>query len=239
MPAVSTMILNSLIALGEKSIDGTLTSTESTYFLGKLNSMMDSWSIQRLMCYSIVQESFALTSGTGSYTIGSGGDFNTVRPNKITYAFVRYPSNSSNMDTEVKVLPYDSYDHIVNKSVGNSIPQYLFYDAAYTGAGLATIRLYPYPQGSLTLFIDSWKSLQTFVDVSTALLLPPGYQRAIESNFAIEAAPGFMQVSAELAKIAKDSKAAIQSLNLPDTMMRLDDGILSGSRRGSSILTGP
>jgi hypothetical protein len=87
--AVSTLILNALIANGEKVIGGTLTTAEQPYYLGKLNAMLESWSLDRRMCYSVTQESFALTASTGTYTIGSGGAFNTARPTKILNAFVR------------------------------------------------------------------------------------------------------------------------------------------------------
>ena len=62
MPAVSTMILNSLIATGEKSVGGSLTPTEETYFLGKMNSMLESWSLERALVYTVLQESFPLTA---------------------------------------------------------------------------------------------------------------------------------------------------------------------------------
>jgi hypothetical protein len=60
---------------------------------------------------------------------------------------------------------------------------------------------------------------------------------AIESNFAIHLAAGLTPISQELAKIAKESLAAVRSLNLPTTITRLD---YYGSRQaGNSILTGP
>ena len=48
--------------------------TETAY-LADLNTMMESWSLERLMVYQLLQESKALTASTGSYTIGTGGAF--------------------------------------------------------------------------------------------------------------------------------------------------------------------
>jgi hypothetical protein len=84
----------------------------------------------------------------------------------------------------------------VVKGVAGSYPRWLYYDQGYDSSGLATISLYPQPQANLTLYIDSAKQLQSFAAVSTALLMPPGYQRAIESNFTIETSPGFKSVLA-------------------------------------------
>lgn len=233
MATASSMILSSLIALGEKSIGGTLTSAEQTHYLSKLNAMLDSWSIERLYVYQILQESLALTTGTVSYTIGSGGAFNTTRPTRITYAFIR---DSNNADTNLELINYQSYADLVLKSTGNTYPRYLFYDTA-DSAGLATLFLYPAPQASLTLFIESWKQLQQFATIGETVVLPAGYQRAIEANFAIEISPGFISSSPEAIRIADESKASIKRMNMPSPVMKMDVGIIRGRR--NSILTGP
>lgn len=228
------MILRGLTMIGEKTIDGTLSATEQSTYLYVLNSMMDSWSIDRSLIYTILQENFPLTAGTISYTIGSGGTFNTTRPEEIVNAFIR---DSASYDRDLDIIPQAQYASIKVKSIGNTYPEALYYDAAYVGAGLATIYIYPPPVASLTLYINSTKQLQSFASVTTALSLPPGYQRAIEANFAIEAAPGLTSVSPEVLKIAKESLAAIKKINVPDSISRLDSG-LAGSRRGN-IISGP
>lgn len=233
--ALSTMMINSLININERPIGSTFTSTEGVYYMGKMNSMLESWSLERLMVPAIVEEGFSLSANTATYTIGSGGTFNTQRPAKILRAFIR---DSANSDTNVAVVPFDVFASIINKNVTGSYPQYLYYDQAFDSNGLATIKVYPQPKAGLTLYLESQKQLQTFTNISTALQLPPGYQRAIESNFSIECAPGFASISPELAKIAKESKANIKGINLPDSFMRLDTGIVPGQRSGN-ILTGP
>lgn len=236
MPTVSQMVITSLISLGDKQIGDTLSAAEQTHYLSKMNSMLDSWSVERLFVYQQLQESLALTTNVGSYTIGVGGAFNTTRPTKITYAFIR---DTSLLDTELTNLnSQENYDRIVLKTTGITYPQYFWYDTAWV-AGLGKIFLYPLPKASLTLFIESWKQLQQFTAINDALSLPPGYQRAIESNFAIEVAPGFTAPDPSLIQIAKESKAAIKSLNLPAPTLRLDPAIVGGLRRGASILTGP
>ena len=233
--ALSTMIVNSLININERPIGSSLTSTEGVYYLGKFNTFLESIALERLMIPAITQEGFSLSANTPSYTIGSGGVFNTSRPTKILRAFIR---DSSNADSDVAVVPFDVFASIINKNVTGSYPQWLYYDQAYDSNGLATIQVYPQPKSGLTLYLESQKQLQSFANLSTAMLLPPGYQRFIESNFAIECAPGFTAISPELVKIAKESKASIKGINLPDSMMRLDHGLVQNIRSGS-ILTGP
>lgn len=232
MPAVSTMILNSLVAIGEKAVEGaTLSTAEQAFYLGKINSMLESWSLERTAVYAITQDTKALTAGTVSYTIGSGGSINVARPLKIVNAFTR---NSSNYDFPIDIIGQPEYNAIKVKSTGNSYPTVLYYDTAYP---LGTINLYPAPIAGLTLYLNSYKQLQSFANVSTALSLPPGYQRAIETNFSIECAPGLTSISPELAKIARDSLAAIRRMNAPEVISRLDTPI--AGKTGSSILNGP
>lgn len=228
------MIIRSLQLLGEKRMGGTLSSDEQTAYLSALNAMMESWSLERLMCYQVVEESQALTTSDGTYTIGSGGDWNTTRPTKIVQAWIR---DSDSQDSPVQIISAGAYNRIVSKTSDGTYPMYLYYDAAFSSS-LGTIFLWPEPSASLTLYISSWKQLQTFALISTTVVLPPGYQRAIEFNLAIELAGGFTEVPPAVAKVARESKAALKSLNSPDVFMQMDAGIAPGRDRGN-IFTGP
>lgn len=233
-----SMILRALQIIGEKRVDGTLTANEKTAYVAALNSMMDSWSIDRSLIQYLQAEHFSLVAGTASYTIGSGGTFNTVRPSRIEYP--TYVRDSNNYDQPCQIITYPVYETLVAKQTGNTYPAYIAYDAGYA-SGLGTIYLYPKPAANLTLYIHTWKPLQSFTDETTALAMPPGYQRAIEFNFAVEICPGYINLQPEAIKIARESLAAIKRLNSPDTIARLDDAA-SGrwrSRARVNIITGP
>lgn len=228
MPAVSTMILRSMRLTGEKTRGATLTANEQVECLAELNTMMESWQLERLMCYAITERTLALTASTESYTI-------TSRPVKIVEpCFVR---DSSGYDTPVRLIGAAEYGRIVDKDAGFTVPTHAFYDSGFSATSTATLTVYPSPSASLTLHLNSWVALQNFANLSTGVLLPPGYQLAIESNFAIHLAAGLRPVSAEVAKIAREAKAAIKSLNLPDTISRTESAVLPMYR--GSIFTGP
>ncbi len=230
------MILRSMRFTGEKSRGATLTADEQTECLAEFNTFMEANATERLLCYTVQQDSLALSTSTNSYTIGTNGAFAVTRPVKIVDpCFVR---DAANMDTPVKIIGADAYGAIVMKGAGYTYPTHLYYDAGFSATSTGTIYLYPSPSGNLTLFINSWKQLGTVSTLSQNLALPPGYQLFIESNFAIHLAAGVRPVSAEVAKIARDSKAAIKGVNVPDTISRLDAGIAS-MRRTGGILVGP
>jgi hypothetical protein len=229
------MIVRALQLIGEKAIGASLSSSEQTAYLSALNAMMESWSIERLMCYHLTQDSKALTTSDGSYTIGSGGDWNTTRPTRIVDPCFIRDSNSN--DTPLQIIGAESYGRIISKTSDGSYPQYIFYDAGFSSS-LGTVYFWPEPAASLTAYINSWKQLTQFALISETVALPPGYQRAIEFNLAIELAGGFTKVGAEVVKIARESKAAIKGVNSPEVMMRLDAGIISRTER-TNIFTGP
>src|SRR5260221_9921674 len=91
MATASSMILRGLTMLGDKIVGDTLTTAEQTAYLAVLNTMLESWSTERLLVYQIVEESFTLVIGSSDYTIGSGGNFNTARPTKVEdTCFINY-----------------------------------------------------------------------------------------------------------------------------------------------------
>jgi hypothetical protein len=92
----------------------TLTANELADGIDALNSMLESFSLERLMVYQILEENFSLVIGTGSYTIGTGGTFNTTRPVKIENAFLR---DSSNNDYSLALIDNAQYDSIPLKTV--------------------------------------------------------------------------------------------------------------------------
>ena len=235
MPAVSTMIISALIMTGEKSIGGTLDADERPYFLSRLNSMLDSWSNERLVIPYLSQTSFALTASTASYSIGNGGAFNMPRPIKVVDpCFIR---DTSNVDSPLQIIDNQAYADIPMKQTNGAYPGLLFYDSGFSATSTATISLYPAPSSGLTLFINTLQPLTNFSTVSQNLLAPPGYQDAIETNFAVRSAFGIRPVAPEVVRMARETKAAIKSTNMPAPIARLDYGV-TGSWRGN-ILTGP
>lgn len=188
--------------------------------LTALNAMLDAWQLERLMVYQIVQGSYTWAASTSSRTIGSGGNFNATRPHKIDSAFVR---DSSNYDYPLVVLEdRQLYDAIVNKTVESNLPQWLFADQAYP---LTVLYLYPVPSAQVTLRLNTWQTLQSFSALTTSLSLPPGYERAIVFNLAVELSAEYgtgSKMDPEVPLIAAQSKAAIKTINSPSMIAQVE-----------------
>lgn len=229
----STMILEALRKNGKKELGASLSTTEQTIYLSLLNAFLEGLSLERLMVPYLVTESFSLTSSDGEYTIGPSGDFSTTRPIEIVQAWIRDAEES---DTPVGVIGAATYNSFVLKTVDGTYPRYLYYQAT---SPLGVLKLYPEPAASLSLVISSWKPLQNFGGIDVPLHLPPGYQRFIEFNFAIESASANATLPAAVLKGAIDSKAALKRHNLPDTFLQMDAGLVGTHSAGANIFTGP
>jgi len=150
-------------------------------------------------------ETFSLTGGTAAYTMGSGGDFDTVRPVKILGAYVR----SGNTDYPLDIVDAARYREITQKSWGGT-PAQLWYNPVYP---LGEIKLYPTPTGD-SIYLDSMKPLSEPAALATSTSFPEGYNRMLRFNLAIDLAPEYgIPISPALAILAEQSKDAIRKLN--------------------------
>lgn len=175
--------------------------------LNALNQMLDSWSIEGGNVFTETRESFALTSGQGSYTIGSGGDFNTAKPYVITSAFVRV----SGTDYPLQLIDSTQYASLYDKDLSSAFPEFLYFDNNYP---LSNIILWQVPATASTLHIYSQKPLSNLAGLTTELSLPKGYERALIYNLAVELAPEYeKEASMTVYRIANESKDALITYN--------------------------
>jgi len=191
-------------------------SDEANDALEAFNDMLASFSNDSMVIPARVLESFTLTSAT-DYTIGSGGNFNTVRPIKIVSAYVR----DGNIDYSLEIASDENYATIPLKTVG-AIPAFLNYTNAYP---LATIKLYPAPTGVYTLFLLSEKQLSTFT-LSQTVDLAPGWRRMLIHNLALELCAEYgVTVPPEVERIARESKGEIKHSIMAARTMQWESGL--------------
>lgn len=188
-----------------------------------LNAMISSWQTERLMVYAMLDTAFTLVSGTQSYTVGPAGNFAlTPRPQKIETVFVR----NASIDYGVELVDYDKWFSIPDKSSESDLPIYGYYNPTLpTG----TLLLWPVPNAAYSLHLLTWTMISTLADLTTAIALPQGYERALAYNLAVEIAPEVArtvivsplsaspridrEASQMVKTIAVESKAAIKRAN--------------------------
>ena len=179
--------------------------------LEALNNMISSWSAEGLLVPYNTIESFALAVGKSTYTIGSGGEFDTVRPLRIIDAFIR-DSGSDDYPVDVSMTRVE-YNAITQKDA-EARPTRLYFDPQYPKGKI----YFNYePDTAETLYLTSEKTITEFAALSTTVDLPAFYKEALVYNLAIRLSQELdTQLSKVTLGIAMFSKNTIENINARD-----------------------
>lgn len=218
---VAEMIKAAARAKGAIDRYNDLDAAEYAEGLSALNSMLALWSSEGITIYNDVADSFTLTPGKGTYTIGTtGADVTTTRPTGIHGAFIR---TANNLDIPVEVITREEYSAITDKSASGE-PAQLFYSPTM-GAG--TIYLSPVPILAETLHFQSQRPMANFASIEDEINLPPETEEAIKYNLSLRVCPE-VPPTALVASLAASGKSAIYTV--PVAPATFDAAVISGGR---------
>ena len=221
------LIASSLRLLGVLAAGETATADEASDALSALNQMLSAWSNENLVVYQKVRDEFTLTADDGSYSWGTtagAGNFTTARPVQVLKANIEIQGTDP-QEVPLQILTLEEYAAIVSKTMDSSIPQAVYFDGAYPNVG---VEFYPVPSAAEHVVFYSLKPFSTLT-LSTELSYPPGYEKAIRYNLAIDLAPEYGRApDALIMQQAIDSKAEIKRKNLQTPKLTTDLPIQSG-----------
>ena len=169
-----------------------------------LNDLLESWSNEGLTVYTQTQSTLTLT-GALSYTVGSGGTFNTARPVVPSSAFY----SSGGIDYPVDIVTLEQYNSIPYKSDTGGIPLYIAFN---TAVPLSTMYIYP-ASTSGTLTLVSQKPLTALALLTTVLAFPNGYERALRLALSVEMMPTYGVQNQQIIAMAEKAKKDIKRIN--------------------------
>lgn len=231
MADVRDVCTQALRELGVIAADETPTASDILTAIAALNRLLDQWAAERLMIYTTSRTTFALVSGTQTYTVGASGNFNVARPVRIDH-FTIYDDTAAIPDeVSLEELTDDAYALIRQKTATSTEPIYFYYNPTFP---LGTLFLWPAPTSDdLTGVLYAPQQVSEFAETAagldTAISLPPGYRRMLVKNLAMEMAPSFERSpTQELKDQAADSKSIVKLANVRMMDMPVDPGWLSG-----------
>src|SRR6185312_10888366 len=140
---------------------------------------------KRWLIWHLIDTAFTST-GALSYTVGTGGNFNIPRPDRLENGnFIRQtiPSQPNLVDYPLGLIEArEDYNRISLKTLG-TFPQWVFYDPAYPTGNLF---VWPVPQASLyEIHICTKEQLSQFTSLSQTISLPQEYMAAIHHNLVV------------------------------------------------------
>ena len=215
---VGTLIRDALLDIGVISPIDRITAEMADDGLRKLNTLLQSWSVEKLLPYAPTLESFTLSTGVASYTWGSGGTWATTRPIEIVNMDVTVAGVSS----PVFEMQLNTYSNIPVKTTTGT-PERFYFAPEYP---LAKVYLYPAPASTYALSVNSFKPFASYTDLTDVISLPDEYMAPLELNLAIFLAPQYdMQISqvfyAEAQK-AKDVLVKLHGMPIREVQKKLD-----------------
>lgn len=227
MATALDIITRSMKSFGAAAAGETLSSDDAADGLAALNSMIGIENTESTSIFCEAINTYALVSGTQTYTIGSGGVFNQARPQKITWANVLDTSQTPNVRIPMKILSYEEWANIrVQSLTAVTVPSSLYCDMAYP---LATIYLYGTPGTNYSIELYTWQPLSTFAALTTSVSLPPEYEEFLIYNLALRLMPMFPPITSDVAALvvglAQNAKAKVQKLNAVTPVMFVDAAV--------------
>ncbi len=173
-----------------------------------LNQLLDGWNTQGNAIYVMADQEFTLSAGDGEYTMGAGGDFDVARPAKIERATLTV----GGVKLPIAVVgPGDWAAGVDEPGLSGARIRMLYPKYTYP---LLTLRFWPVPNSAAVVTLYWWAPLAQFTALDQTVAFPPGYERAIVYNLAVDYACEFGKpIPPEVAATAQSSKAALASLN--------------------------
>jgi hypothetical protein len=215
------MRIAGVLASGE-----TPSAAESADALVIANQMLEAWSAEKLMVFTLTIQQFTLVAGTQSYTMGTGAAFNVARPPKIDYAVIVSLNNPAQpLDLPIKMYTDAEWEEVRVKNLQSSLPQGVYDDGGFP---LRTLSYWPIPSVQVQTKLGCWTPLTQLDNTATDFLFPPGYMEAIVYNLAVRIDaewPGSIKPTAGV--IAMEAMKRIKSINITPTVLKCD-GITSG-----------
>jgi hypothetical protein len=162
-----------------------------------LNMMVKSWQAKGINLWRQTEGSLSATAGQASFTMGTGGDFTTARPLRITSARL----SVSSIETPLQEMSRQEYFDLPNKT-SSGRPTGYYYDPQLT---LGKIYLWPTVATGVTatLKFSYQRTVEDFDAAANTPDFPQEWLECLAYNLAARLAPKFgTTVGVEVAAIA-------------------------------------
>lgn len=182
-----TLIEDALGLTNAVGVDQTLTADEVSDCLRVFNDVLEEWSTQDLAVYGQADQTFNTVATQATYTIGASGNWNTVRPVRLTGAYATV-SGVSFPYTSISPSQYNQISYKAQAGGGTDLNQYFVYVNEYP---LGLVTLWPVPNAVIPVTLAIDKILTAVASAATSISFPPGYAKAFKYTMGVELAPLF------------------------------------------------
>lgn len=215
------LITNAMRKINAIAVGETPTADELADGITALNDVLETWNIEQLSIYGSLPSTFVTVPGQNTYTIGTGGNWNGVRPANIESAYC----SVNGVDFPVAPWTLEQWMDLPIKTVQQQIIERFVYVNDYP---LGKVILWPTPMMAVNFTINFNQQLTGAVTGTTVFNLAPGYARALQYAVAVELAPEYG--GPDVSAYAKATKAVIKRANHTLPVMSYDSLLTGGGR---------
>ena len=216
------LIKGSLRLIGAIETGETPEAEESADALVILNQLLESLSLSSQGVFNQPTQTFNLVASQSTYTIGTGGNFNTVSPVNIQDAY----TVQNGISYPIEIIGQELYDAIGNKTQQSTYPLYLLHQNT---SPLGNIILWPVPSAVVPLTINISAQFAQIPLLATVITTwPVGAARMIRYALAIDLAEEYGSVITQtLMMKAAESKSDYMRANARPMPPMTFDGALT------------
>lgn len=236
MPSPSTVLQFIEDALGltnSVGADQTLTARETSDCLRVYNDLLEQMSTQGMSVYGQANQTFNTIANQAVYSIGAGGDFNTVWPASISEPAYATIQGVTFPYTCITQQDYNLIGYKAQSGGGTDLAQFYLYVNAFP---LGQITLWPVPSAIFPITFTIGTVLTAVTSASQTVTYPVGYAKAFKYALAVEYAPMFgKQITKypDVLKIHIDTMADIKRMNYRPRVLRTDPALMGNRNAGN------
>lgn len=204
----------------------TLPAEQANDAFDSMNGFIDQWNLRGLLVWA--KDDVACTStGAISYTIGTGQDFNTPRPDRIEAAYVRQlpVSNDQPYDTYLNII--DSHEDYAAIPLKNIVtwPTNVFYDSQFPVGNIFVWPIPPSQQFEVHLILKHQIVPFTSLAQNITNAIPPAYLEALSWNLAARLRPAYgLPADPQTTALALNALNTLRMANLQPSVVKMPYG---------------
>jgi len=240
MATVRDVITTALKEIGVLAAGETATADDAADGFAMLNRLIDQKAAERLFIYTVTRTTWTIVSGTGTYTVGTGGTVNVARP--VIIEHISFQDTSTSPDTEYPLheLTENAWAALRFKDQTDTLPVSYYYNPTFP---LGTLKLWPAPtSATLEGVIYHPQAVTQFAGLTTSISLPPGYEEFLVTNLAVRMTSTYGRaLDPMLLQRAREAEGIIKRANKRLVDLTFDAGALIGGAqrmRGYDITQG-
>lgn len=236
MTTVTDICSRALQEINRLALNQAAPAGDLNFCFDRLNMLIDGWANEELLIFTVTRTTWPITSGTADYAVGTGQIINIPRP--VSPQMIDRVNFYDSSITPINELPLnlvnDQYwEGLGMKSLTSPYPVHARYNPTYP-TGLLSLWMVP-TNTTLRGVIYTPTRISSFAAVTDTVSLPPGYERFMVKNLAVDIAPAFgAVVTPDMMLAARESKSMLMTSNHRIIYQNLDSATLQfGSRMRS------